>query len=119
MDDKNPLTGFNESQNAANYNIGMYKISEFSSKESSLQAIYFERKLELALEGHRFFDLVRWGIAERTLNDYFQYQGQLTTDVRGGKFIKGKSEYYPIPQAQIDLSLNGAGEPTLTQNPGY
>ncbi len=119
IDDKNPLTGFNESQNAANYNIGMYKTSEFSSKESALQAIYFERKLELALEGHRFFDLVRWGIAERTLNDYFQYQGQLTTDVRGGKFIKGKSEYYPIPQAQIDLSLNGAGEPTLTQNPGY
>ncbi len=118
-DDKSPLSGFNEANNAANYKIGMYTTSEFSSKESALEAIYFERKLELALEGHRFFDLVRWGIAEKTLNDYFQYQGQLTTDVRGGKFIKGKNEYYPIPQAQIDLSLNNAGEPTLTQNPGY
>lgn len=118
-DDKNPLAGFNQSKNAADYVIGMYTSSDFSSKERALDAIYFERKLELAMEGHRFFDLVRWGIAEKTLNDYFQYQGQLTTDVRGGKFISGKNEYYPIPQAQIDLSLNNAGEPTLTQNPGY
>jgi len=119
IDENSPLTGFNEAKNAANYNIGLYTASEFSSKENALDAIYYERKLELAMEGHRFFDLVRWGIAEETLNDYFQYQGQLTTDVRGGRFISGKSEYYPIPQAQIDLSLNNAGEPTLTQNPGY
>ena len=99
-DDSNPLAGFDQAKNAANYNIGMYTTSEFNSKESALDAIYFERKIELALEGHRFF-------------------GQLTTDVRGGRFISGKSEYYPIPQAQIDLSLNNAGEPTLTQNPGY
>lgn len=119
IDENSPLTGFDESENAANYNIGLYTASEFSSKENALEAIYFERKLELAMEGHRFFDLVRWGIAEETLNDYFQYQGGLTTDVRGGKFISGKSEYYPIPQAQIDLSLNSAGEHTLAQNPGY
>ncbi|SHG42910.1 Starch-binding associating with outer membrane [Salegentibacter echinorum] len=119
IDENSPLTGFDESENAANYNIGLYTASEFSSKENALEAIYFERKLELAMEGHRFFDLVRWGIAEETLNEYFEYQGDITTDVRGGKFISGKSEYYPIPQAQIDLSLNSAGEPTLTQNPGY
>lgn len=98
-DDNNPMDGFDNSKNAANYTIGLYTSAEFSSKESALEAIYFERKLELALEGHRFFDLVRWGIAEKTLNAYFQYQGELTTDVRGGRFISGKSEYYPIPQA--------------------
>lgn len=119
IDDNNPLAGFDTSKNAANYNIGLYTASDFSSKENALDAIYFERKLELAMEGHRFFDLVRWGIAEKTLNAYFDYQGQITTDVRGGRFISGKSEYYPIPQAQIDLSLNSSGEPTLTQNPGY
>ncbi len=119
VDDNSPLTGFDQAKNAANYIIGMYTTSEFFSKESALESIHYERKLELAMEGHRFFDLVRWGIAEKTLNDYFQYQGQLTTDVRGGKFISGKSEYYPIPQAQIDLSLNNSGEPTLTQNLGY
>ncbi|MGB3773799.1 MAG: RagB/SusD family nutrient uptake outer membrane protein [Leeuwenhoekiella sp.] len=119
LNDANPMGGFNEDQDAANYNISPYTASQFSSQEQALEAIYFERKLELAMEGHRFFDLVRWGIAEETLNAYFDYQGAITTDVRGGNFISGKSEYYPIPQAQIDLSTGASGEPTLIQNPGY
>ena len=119
INDEDPLAGFDQSENAANYTISPYPSAQFSSKESALKAIYFERKLELAMEGHRFFDLVRWGIAEEKLNAYFDYEGSITTDVRGGKFIPGKSEYYPIPQAQIDLSVDASGEPTLKQNPGY
>jgi len=119
IDDSDPLAGFNEGAYAANYIVSDYTIVDFGSKEMALDRIYFERKLELAMEGHRFFDLVRWGIAEQTLNAYFDYQGDLTTDVRGAKFIPGKSEYYPIPQAQIDLSVGADGEPTLKQNPGY
>ncbi|MNJ02591.1 SusD family protein [compost metagenome] len=70
------------------------------------------------MEGHRFFDLVRWGIAEQELNAYFNYQGKLTSDVRNGKYTKGKNDYYPIPQRQIDLSQAG-GAPVLKQNSGY
>ncbi|SFW41384.1 Starch-binding associating with outer membrane [Sinomicrobium oceani] len=119
IDEEKPMAGFDENTNAANYNIEEYTTAQFSSKEDALKAIYFERKLELALEGHRFFDLVRWGIAEETLNAYFRYQGGLTTDIRGGKFISNKNEYFPIPQAQIDLSVDETGQPTLTQNPNY
>ncbi|MDO6518314.1 RagB/SusD family nutrient uptake outer membrane protein [Zobellia uliginosa] len=119
IDSSNPLAGFDESKDAANYNIAPYTLAQFSTKENALKAIYFERKLELAMEGHRFFDLVRWGIAEETLNAYFEYQGEITTDVRGGRFFSGIHEYYPIPQAQIDLSLDASGQPTLKQNPGY
>jgi hypothetical protein len=118
IDDADPLAGFSN-QDAANYNISDYTSSEFASQESALEAIYFERKLELAMEGHRFFDLVRWGIADQTLNAYFDYQGNITTDVRGGRFISGKNDYYPIPQAQIDLSVGADGLPSLKQNPGY
>ncbi|UGU17630.1 RagB/SusD family nutrient uptake outer membrane protein [Sinomicrobium kalidii] len=119
IDESDPMDGFDASTDAANYTIEEYTAAQFSAKEDALKAIYFERKLELAMEGHRFFDLVRWGIAEETLNAYFEYQGGITTDVRGGRFIPGKSEYYPIPQAQIDLSVNETGQPTLQQNPGY
>ena len=119
IDDNDPMAGFKETSTAANYTISDYTLADFASQDMALERIYFERKLELAMEGHRFFDLVRWGIAEETLNAYFDYQGDITTDVRGGKFIPGKSEYYPIPQAQIDLSVGADGQPTLTQNPGY
>jgi hypothetical protein len=65
--------------------------------------IRHERRIELAMEHDRFFDLVRWGIAEQVLHD-------------AGKtnFTAGKNELMPIPQDEIDKS-NGV----LTQNPGY
>ncbi|MFI2743213.1 RagB/SusD family nutrient uptake outer membrane protein [Zhouia sp. PK063] len=118
IDDDEPMDGFTDT-NAADYNIGMYTTTQFDNKDDALKAIYFERKLELAMEGHRFFDLVRWGIAQSTLNAYFSYQGQITTDVRGGNFVQGRNDYYPIPQAQIDLSIGSDGLPVLQQNPGY
>lgn len=115
----NPLEGFSNTP-AANYTISTYPAGYFDEigKDEALRAIYFERKLELAMEGHRFFDLSRWGIAEETLNNYFDYEGTILTDVRGAKFIKGKNEYFPIPNLQIDLSKSASG-PLLKQNPGY
>jgi hypothetical protein len=87
-------------------------------KDYALKAIYFERKLELAMEGHRFFDLVRWGVASETLNAFFAYEGGFTLDIQGASFSKGTNEYFAIPQRQIDLSTNG-GKNTLAQNNGY
>lgn len=102
---------------APNYEVAEYTES-WSSQEEALDRIYFERKLELAMEGHRFFDLVRWGEAEEKLNDFFSYEGALFPDVSNGNFQAPKNNYYPIPQRQIDLSTVD-GEPTLQQNPGY
>ncbi|WP_419700188.1 RagB/SusD family nutrient uptake outer membrane protein [Mucilaginibacter sp. NFX135] len=116
-DDSKPTGGFTADP-AANYKVSPYPSGAFSSQAFALKAIYFERKIELAMEGHRFFDLVRWGIADTELNAYIAYESTLTTDLNGGKFIKGKSEYYPIPLSQIDLSSSG-GTPQLKQNPGY
>lgn len=101
---------------AANYVINVYPASVFASKESARTAVRFERRLELGDEGHRFFDLVRWGIAEPTLNAYFAYEGtKLPTALGGSKFTPNQDEYLPIPQTQIDLQ----GKDVLKQNPGY
>lgn len=115
----NPLGGFSDKP-AANYVIKVYPAGSFATKgkDGALQAIYFERKLELAMEGHRFFDLSRWGIAAETLNSYFAFEGAITPDVRGGSFTKGKNEVFPIPLRQIDLSTKNGTSP-LKQNPGY
>lgn len=111
-DNTHPMNGFSTTP-AAHYVISPYPAGYFTSS-TALPAIYFERKLELACEGHRFFDLARWGIADVVMNAYYQFEGKITADLSTGNFTKGKNEYYPIPQAQIDLS-NGK----LTQNPGY
>ncbi|MGV3589087.1 MAG: RagB/SusD family nutrient uptake outer membrane protein [Adhaeribacter sp.] len=118
-DETKPMGGYSNAP-AANYSVAPYPAGTFTGlgKEGALAAIYFERKLELAMEGHRFFDLVRWGIAEPVLNAYFAYEGKITGDVKEGRFTKGKNEYYPIPQRQINLqSVNGVS--SLKQNPGY
>ncbi|WP_367914569.1 RagB/SusD family nutrient uptake outer membrane protein [Leadbetterella sp. DM7] len=118
-DPSDPTAGFS-SKPAANYVVKTYPAGAFAAKgkDGALQAIYFERKLELAMEGHRFFDLSRWGIAATTMNAYFSYEGAITPDVRNGKFTQGKNEIYPIPQRQIDLSTKN-GQSPLKQNPGY
>lgn len=107
---KNLTSGADE----ANYEIAEY--TSFPDQDFARQAVRFERKLELSGEGHRFFDLVRWGVAATDLNAYLAYESQfLVTKFGGSSFTSGKNEYLPIPQGQIDIS----GSDILTQNPGY
>jgi hypothetical protein len=108
----NPTGGFSTTP-AAHYVISPYPAGYFTAS-TALPAIYFERKLELACEGHRFFDLARWGIAATTLNAYFAFEGKITGDLSTGNFTANKNEYFPIPENQISLS---GGK--LKQNTGY
>ena len=79
----------------------------------------FERVLELGMEGHRFFDLVRWEIADTEINKYFEKEKSLIQYLKDGHFVKNKNEYFPIPQHQIDLSIDKNGVQHLKQNPAY
>ncbi len=101
---------------AANYVISEYPAGW--TQDYARNAVRFERKLELSLEGHRFYDLVRWGIAEQELNSYLVYEAAKLPGQFGGPqavFNAAEDEYLPIPQRQIDLQ----GKDVLTQNPGY
>lgn len=104
-----------DASNAANYVIGLYN-TPWTTRDAATAAVRMERKLELSGEGHRFYDLVRWGVAEQVLNAYLTYEGaRLTTALGGAHFTPNQDEYYPIPQGQIDLQ----GADVLEQNPGY
>lgn len=98
---------------SANYYIDTYN-QPWTDQVMARDAVRFERRLEFALEGQRFFDLVRWGIAADYINKYLQQETpRLPNDLNGVTFTASKNEYFPIPQQEIDL------DPNLKQNPGY
>ncbi|MFC5044146.1 RagB/SusD family nutrient uptake outer membrane protein [Aquimarina hainanensis] len=97
---------------AANYVISEY--TSFPDRDYAIKAVRFERRLELASEGHRFFDMVRWGIASQVLNEYVSEEATKRVYLNGASFTSGKNEYYPIP-----LDAINAAKGALKQNPGY
>lgn len=100
---------------AANYSVEPYTTI---AAADLVKVVRFERRLELAMEGHRFFDLVRWGVADQVMNVYFATEGNKRGYLKGSTFVKGKNEYFPIPQDQI-IQSSISNAPTLKQNPGY
>jgi tetratricopeptide (TPR) repeat protein len=96
---------------AATYRVNPYPA--FPSQTYARDAVRFERRLELAMEGHRYYDLVRWGILKPTIESYSAFEGQFLATSRGIT-VGEEDNYYPIPQEQLDRS-NGV----LKQNPGY
>jgi len=90
----------------------------FPDQDYARSAVRFEQRLEFAMEGHRRFDLVRWDIADKTMNDYYAVEGIKRSYLKGVTFVKGKHEYFPIPIQEI-LNSQVSGQPTLKQNNGY
>lgn len=98
--------------NAGNYLIDTYNTS-FANYDEAIAALREERRLEFAQEGQRFFDLVRWGVAADVINAYLAKEKNERGYLSGAVFVKGKNEYMPLPQSEIDAGLGN------TQNPGY
>jgi hypothetical protein len=100
---------------AANYVVNQYPAAgaPFDTKDNARAALRMERKLELGQEGHRFFDLNRWGITVTELNRALTYEKTMEwgDNLYGTATVGAEDVTFPIPQRQLDLS-NGA----LVQN---
>jgi len=98
---------------ASKYNTQEYSATGWT-QDYARKALQWERRLEFATEGARFFDLVRWGIAEQTLNNYISIEKGRRSFLSTAKFTAGRDEYLPIPQSEITFT-NGL----YKQNPNY
>jgi hypothetical protein len=102
----------------ADYEIGQYPAAAFANQADARTRVRYERRLELAMEGQRFFDLRRWGTAEAVLNAYVAVEEGRRQYLTAASDFTSIHMLYPIPSVQIDLSeVNGT--PQLTQNPGW
>jgi len=100
----------------SNYRIEEYKdgVNINWTKANAWKALMFERRLEFGMEGDRYFDLVRWGIAAETLNGYLAVEKTKRDFLTYAHFTKGRDEYYPIPQREITFTKG-----LYVQNAGY
>lgn len=101
--------------------IALYPESYFENKESARKCLRWERRLEMAMEHERYFDLRRWGIASETLNKFFEteknseYDGQTYAQYyQDAHYEAGKNEFFPIPYNQL-FYIPGL----YSQNKGY
>ena len=96
----------------ANYQIGTYE-EPWTDKEFARRAVRTERRLELAMEGHRLFDLRRWDMDQEVINNYLEVEQTRRQFLKGSSGLQERHDRYPIPSEQIDLTTE------LQQNPGW
>jgi hypothetical protein len=105
------------------YNVQQY--AGFPSQDYARQAVRHETRIEFGMEGNRFFDLLRWGVAPQVLNDYVAVEStrpqgsNVNPNVRSylvGVTFQDRNLRWPIPQDQLDIINN---TDVLKQNPGY
>ena len=102
--------------NNTKYKLGLWPA--FGSQAEARDALRWERRLEFAMEGYRYFDLLRWCIAEQVLNAYVEKEKTKLACYAGAEPFTDKKKLFPIPAVEIELSkIDGVAQ--LQQNPGY
>lgn len=88
-----------------NPNLASYLVSEYPAsgwnQDYARRAVRMERRIELAMEGHRWFDLVRWGNVVQTMNDYYASEVKIHSYYQGANLTEDEV-YLPIPINQVD-----------------
>ncbi len=108
----------------ASYRVGTYDAA-WTDASAARDAVRLERRIELFQEGHRMYDLRRWGILAQTMNAYFAANNARSDDdpskrkyLSAAFTVEEKHNVYPLPGTQVDLS-EVDGTPMLQQNPGF
>ena len=105
LEDVNDITPIDLNRRKQAYRVGLYPDDSTWTQDYARKAVRMERRLELAMEGGRWFDLVRWGIAEDTMNSYYTREGKIHTYLQGSS-VTSDELYLPVPLDEI-TNANG------------
>ena len=105
----------NQLRNRASRSMGMLagydtnygakiRVKPYTDYSNALAKVKMERRLELAMESERFFDLVRWGEAAQVINKYYVEEANDCRIYTSASFTANKNEYLPIPHEQVSAS---------------
>jgi len=105
---------------SANYQIGLYPSGHaaFSDQATCIAAVRMERKLELAMEGERWFDLVRYGgnYMSQAIADYLRYEGNYINKFQNQQPLSADKTFLPLPNNQVQvMGKDSDGENYLQQ----
>jgi len=91
---------------AKNLDVQLYQngVNCTWNQDFARKALRWERRLEFAMEGSRFFDLTRWGVTDVVINNYYRKEELKHTFFQGAQFTKNKNEFVPVPIQQINFS---------------
>lgn len=92
-------------------NVASKDLPKVTAADDLRKAVRHERRVELAMEYHRLYDLIRWNSLVTTMKEYSQ---KPSSNGKGGNYTAGKNEIFPIPQVEIDRSGG-----SIVQNPNY
>ncbi len=115
--DGSVISGITDGAAYANYAVSTYD-APWTDASAARAAVRYERRIELALEGHRFFDLRRWGTAGEIMNKYIAEEQPKRAYLNNSAGYQSKNDLFPLPTFQIELSKVD-GEARLVQNPGF
>ena len=100
----------------ANYQVGEY--ASFPNQAYARSAVRYERRLELAMEGHLLFDQRRWNVYQAELNEYVNEEKTRRPHLTAAVAVTERHKWFPIPNRQLELSVVGEAS-RLTQTPGW
>jgi len=112
-------SGISAAEGAAysNYSVATYD-EPWTNQGAARDAVRYERRMELALEGHRFFDLQRWGVAADVINTYIAEEQPKRPYLNASNGYSPINDLMPLPTQQVELSRVDGVE-MIQQNPGY
>ncbi|MGK9125739.1 RagB/SusD family nutrient uptake outer membrane protein [Olivibacter sp. SA151] len=109
--DQTIIDALNQVRSRSDVNMPLFNLNDSYSREELREVIRQERRVELALEGQRYFDLKRWGVIKEVMDTIQDPDG-------AARLFQARDTLWPVPQSEVDIARS-LGNEGYKQTPGF